>query len=316
MIFTLYNICFFIVGLMTLVFGAELLVRKAHFFAKRFRIRPFIVGILLLGMGTSAPEWAVSVLSAIQGLPNLALGNVLGSNIFNIFIVLSLIILNASHKARRELVSKDGFFLFSSSFILIFLFWNYFLSRWESLLLITIFVTYILLSIIMSRDKTDDPQKTQSFSSLENTKSYLLIIVGFVLLALGSHLTIKGAVGLGEQMGMSERIIGILMVSVGTSLPELFVSFIAIFKGHKTMAVGNIIGSNVFNTYAILGTAGLVHPIATDLQAVILDLPILLLSYVLLLFTVYVSLFKNQLKILSCLFLSGYMVYVTYLLSV
>lgn len=300
-----------ILGLVSLVGGAELLVKKAILLAKRFHVNPFFMGVVLLGMGTSAPEWAVSTISSIRNLPNLAAANVFGSNIFNILLVLGLILLSPLSQTNTQTVKRDTLFLTLSSLLLIPLMWDFFLSRWDALLLSLIFVIYMVFSFFST-------QKKRSVTSVEEKKEkgflkeVLLILLGFTFLIGGSHFTIKGAVGLSQYLGMSERLIGILIVSVGTGLPELIASLISMTKGHKDMAFGNIIGSNIFNTFAILSTSAWILPIQMDFQLLKVDLPVLTAIH----FTLLLLFLNNKwIKgVLPYIFFGGYMGYLTFLL--
>lgn len=298
-------------GLVTLIIGAELLVKKAALLATNFHINPFFVGVILLGMGTSAPEWAVSTISSIEGLSNLAVANVFGSNIFNILVVLGLILFKPLSKINIQLIKKDILFLTFSGFSLIPLMLDSFLSRWDALFLTLIFLIYIAISL-------SSAQKTRKISAITETKPIILkevffIIFGFSLLIGGSYFTVMGASGLSQKLGMSERFIGILIVSVGTGLPELLASLVAMVKGHKDMAVGNIIGSNIFNTFAILGTASWIRPASIDHQMLTVDLPVLTAVHITLLFLLCHQIKRIQ-KVLPYIFFGGYICYLAFFL--
>ena len=297
-------------GLYFLIKGAELLVKKASVLAWKFRVSPFFVGIILLGMGTSAPEWAVSAIASVNGLSNLAVANVFGSNLFNILLVLGIILLKPLSKTTLHLIRKDILFLVLSSFVLIPMMWNRFFSRQEAFFLTIIFFAYILLSFLSSRKgKLSLPSRETHANHKSFLKEILFIILGFSLLIGGSFLTVMGAAAIGEKLGMSERLIGLLIVSVGTSLPELFASSVAILKGVKDMAVGNIVGSNIFNTFAILSTASWITPVSIDTKMFTIDLPTLLCTHILLLLIVFCYQFKGAQKIFPYIFFSGYILY-------
>ena len=306
----IFHLIILAVGLYFLITGADLLVKKASLLAKRFRVNPFFIGVVLLGMGTSAPEWAVSAISSLKGLPNLAVANIFGSNLFNILLVLGIILLKPLSKANIHLIKRDILFLVLSGFVLIPLMWNYFLSRQDAFFLTIIFLFYIMLSFFSAR-KGEPPLQSLEVRTDNKLllKEVLFIILGFGLLIGGSHLTVMGAAALGEKLGMSERLIGILIVSVGTSLPELFASSVAILKGAKDMAVGNIIGSNIFNTFAILSTAAWIKPVSIDTKIFTIDLPALLCTHILLLLIIFCHKFKWVQKALPYIFFSGYVLY-------
>ena len=304
----LFYIIILALGLYFLIVGADLLVKKSGLLAQRLHVHPFFVGVILLGMGTSAPEWAVSAISSLKGLSNLAVANVFGSNLFNILLVLGMILLKPLSKTNVHLIKKDMLFLVFSGFVLIPLMWDYFLSRLEAFFLTLIFVIYIIISFFFARKKKPISESIKE-PELSLVREILLIILGFTLLIGGSHLTVIGASYLGAELGMSERLIGILIVSVGTSLPELFASFVAILKGEKDMAVGNIIGSNIFNTFAILSTAAWIRPVPIDTKMFTIDLPVLLCTHILLLLIIFCYQFKWIQKTLPYIFFSIYICY-------
>ena len=322
----IFFLFFLAVGLVFLVSGAELLVRAAHFLAKRFHVSPFLIGIVLLGMGTSAPEWAVSALSSIEGLSSLAVGNVFGSNVFNALLVLGRMLFKPLSLVTVEETKKDIFFLAGFSIFLIPINWDAFFSRWEAGLLLLLFIMYMLFIFwdfqkkknVFVQKNTSSEESNNSTVSFFRSKVFFwkasVLLTGFVLLIGGSYLTVCGAEGLARETGMSERLIGILIVSVGTGLPELFASAVALIKGYKDMAFGNIIGSNIFNTFAILGTAGLIQPVSMDSKMLKMDLPVLLITHCVLLLIIF-SVKRSWLKkALPWVFVTGYITYVTALI--
>ena len=327
------NLCSLVLGLFALLKGADLLVHLSCGLARRFSVNPFFVGVVLLGMGTSAPEWAVSAVSSLKGMPDLATGNIFGSNVFNILLVLALILLKPLSNKKVQLIKKDILFLFLSGLFLIPIMMDDFISRADAFVLSLIFVIYMVFSVKFAKRAGESAMKAEKppVTNIKKQngdeaglpkngepfglKSVLCIILGFVLLIGGSHLTVAGAVGLGKAFGMSERLIGILIVSVGTSLPELFTSFTAILKGYKDMAVGNIIGSNIFNTFAIFSTVGWILPAKLDPKMTQVDLPVLLLIHTALLSIVFCYRFKWINRLLPYAFFIGYIVYLGLLLK-
>jgi len=329
------NIIILLFGLTTLVIGADLLVKKAVFMAHRMRVDPFIMGVIILGMGTSLPEWAVSTLSFARDLPDLAISNILGSNIFNILLVLGLVFLRPISIKNIQLVKKEVVFLFLASLFLVPIMYNHFLSRLDSIVLIIIFLVYLGLTLISfkkpnfkkpnlkNKNKTGGLLKEVELSSSSGVhsqnqpktggllKEVALLLLGLALLMGGSHFTVNGASALGYQLGVSERLMGILVVSIGTGLPELTASLVSILKGYKSMAFGNVIGSNIFNTFIVLGTAALVRPSAFDSQLFTIDFMVLLVVYMVLLFIVFFP-YKILQKLIPYLFFSGYLFYVIF----
>ena len=308
------NVLILIFGLYALIKGADILVQKAAGLAKQFSISPFFVGVVLLGMGTSAPEMAVSAYSSFKGLSHLAVGNVFGSNIFNILLVLGMILFQPLSFKKLKSIRKDIWFLVLTGFGLGPLMGDLFLSRLEALILSLLFFTYMFFCYFFARstqaeneDRPEMPVKAKPSFSVTGFVGFLTL--GIILLAGGSQLTVMGAEGLGQNLGISERILGLLIVSTGTSLPEFIASLTAILKGHKDMAIGNIIGSNVFNTFAILSLAVWIRPTTLDKNLWTLDLPALWLTHLLLLLLIFGYHKKWIQKALPYVFLTGYVVF-------
>jgi len=308
-----FHLLLLISGVFCLMAGAELLVKKASVLAGRFHINPFFVGVVLLGMGTSAPEWAVSAISSMKGLSNLAVANIFGSNIFNILLVMGLILLNPLSRDKVKRIKNDILFLFLSGFTLVPIMRDHFLSRLDAFFLTLIFLAYIVFSLFTARQTSPEPTTKPNKNQPLLTEVFI-IILGFALLIGGSHLTVTGAAGLGQKWGMSERLIGILIVSVGTSLPELFASLAAIMRGHKDMAVGNIIGSNIFNTFAIFSTSAWILPVSLDSKMWQIDLPVLFLIHTFLLLILFCHQVRWFQKALPYIFFGGYICYLAILL--
>ncbi len=322
-----YYLFLLVVGLAILVLGSDILVRKAYLVACVMGVREFIVGILLLGMGTSAPEWAISTLSALKDLPHLALGNVLGSNIFNILVVFSLFLLNPYLNPYTiiQKLKKDFWFLILTSLVLLPVFWDYFLSLTESVMLFVIFISYVAMCFYFAGSSTPDKTQKNHTASKDMSKgaktgkpsiTYLsgMILLGFALLIGGSYLTLHAAVALGKVMQLSERVIGIVFVSVGSSLPEFITCIVALYRKHQSMAMGNIIGSNIFNTYAVLSTAGMLLPASLDAKTVTMDLPVLLIMYAFLTLLFLKRSGKKTFRLLALIYIPFYIIYIALLL--
>ncbi len=306
-------------GLCALIKGADLLVQKSALLCRRFSLSPFFVGVVLLGMGTSAPEAGVSALSSLKGLSHLAVGNVFGSNIFNILLVLGLILFQPLPLKKITGRKKDIWFLVLTGFVLGPLMWDLFLSRLEAFLLSLLFFGYMLICYFNSGREAKDlltgggPATARlPVGSFGLAGLSFWMGLGFLLLAGGAHLTVMGAEGLGRRWGISERILGLLVVSAGTSLPEFVASLTALIKGHKDMAIGNIIGSNVFNTFAILSLAVWIRPAPLDMKMLVLDLPALWITHLLLLVLIFGYHLKWVQKVLPYVF---FMAYGAFLLS-
>src|SRR3990167_7635041 len=286
-IMSLMTIVYLIAGLVLLVAGAEVLVRGAAKLAAQFGIPPLIIGLTVVAFGTSAPETAVSVQAALNGSGDLAIGNVIGSNIANVLFILGLTALIAPLLVSRQIIRLDVPIMIGASLLTWALAWDGSLSRLDGALLFAGILAYTAFLIISSRrDKTaaaDDEFATE-FGLNEAPKPYAglinlgLILVGLVLLVSGSNFLVEGAVSLARALGLSELVIGLTVVAVGTSLPELATSVMAAIKGERDIAVGNIVGSNIFNLLCVLGLASLVSPLAISVSpnALAFDFPVMI----------------------------------------
>lgn len=283
---TLMTYVYLIAGLVLLVAGAEVLVRGAAKLAAQFGIPPLIIGLTVVAFGTSAPETAVSVQSAFNGSGDLAIGNVIGSNIANVLLILGMTALVAPLIVSRQLIRLDVPIMIGASLVVYALAWDGSLSRLDGALLFTGVLTYTGFLIYSARkDKGgDDDEFAKEFGLDEAPKPYAwlinlgLIIAGLVLLVVGSNFLVEGAVQLARALGLSELVIGLTVIAIGTSLPELATSIIAAFKGERDIAVGNIVGSNLFNLLCVLGLASLVSPTAIPVaaNALAFDFPVMI----------------------------------------
>ena len=283
---TLMTFVYLIAGLVLLVAGAEVLVRGAAKLAAQFGIPPLVIGLTVVAFGTSAPETAVSVQSAFNGSGDLAIGNVIGSNIANVLLILGLTALIAPLIVSRQLIRLDVPIMIGASLLTFGLAWDGSLSRLDGALLFAGVLAYTGFLIYSARkDKGgDDDEFAKEFGLDEAPKPYAwainlgLIIAGLVLLVTGSNFLVEGAVTLARALGISELVIGLTVVAVGTSLPELATSILAAIKGERDIAVGNIVGSNIFNLLCVLGLASLVSPSAIPVAANALnfDFPVMI----------------------------------------
>ena len=283
---TLMTYVYLIAGLVLLVAGAEVLVRGAAKLAAQFGIPPLVIGLTVVAFGTSAPETAVSVQSALNGSGDLAIGNVVGSNIANVLLILGVTALVAPLVVSRQLIRLDVPIMIGASLVTFGLAWDGELSRFDGALLFAGVLAYTGFLIYSARkDKGgDDDEFAKEFGLDEAPKPYAwainlgLIIAGLVLLVVGSNFLVEGAVTLARALGISELVIGLTVVAVGTSLPELATSILAAIKGERDIAVGNIVGSNIFNLLCVLGLASLVAPaaIAVSPNALAFDFPVMI----------------------------------------
>ena len=283
---TLMTFVYLIAGLVLLVAGAEVLVRGAAKLAAQFGIPPLVIGLTVVAFGTSAPETAVSVQSAFNGSGDLAIGNVIGSNIANVLLILGVTALIAPLIVSRQLIRLDVPIMIGASLVVYALAWDGQLSRLDGALLFAGVITYTVFLIYSSRkDKGgEDDEFAKEFGLDEPAKPYAwavnlaLLLAGLALLVGGSNLLVDGAVQLARALGLSELVIGLTVIAIGTSLPELATSIIAAFKGERDIAVGNIVGSNIFNLLCVLGLASLVSPNAIPVaaNALAFDFPVMI----------------------------------------
>lgn len=263
MLITVLNL---LAGVILLYFGAEWLVKGSSNLALRFGVPSLVVGLTVVSFGTSAPEMVVSVKSGLQGLGGLAVGNVVGSNIFNIAVILGLSALVRPLKVNVQVLKVDTPLMVLAMLVMFAMLRDSVLGRWEALLLFVSIIVYTSLTIYLGKKSQRQMPKVESNSlrvELNHPlwKDVLLVLLGLAGLVLGSNLFVQGAVALATAFKVSPAVIGLTIVAMGTSLPELATSIVASLKKQEDIAVGNIIGSNIFNVLAILGVSGLLTPL-------------------------------------------------------
>ncbi|MGG1355603.1 calcium/sodium antiporter [Psychrobacter pacificensis] len=259
-----------LIGLAILVWSADVFIDGATALAKKFSVPSFLIGVLILGIGTSAPEMVVSVLAALEGSPELALGNAYGSNIINIALVLGATVLISPIIIRKGIVKRDLPLLLLITAIAAWQLRDGILSQVDGLILLVLLIAVLGSQIVLSiregyHEHEEDIDNADSDATEPSVARGLgSLLLGMLMLVLSSRAIVWGAVELATLWGLSELIIGLTIVAVGTSLPELVSSLSAARKGEHDMALGNIIGSNVFNTLAVVGLATVIAPIAAD----------------------------------------------------
>ena len=276
------------VGLIALVAGGELLVRGAASLALAAKIRPIVVGLTVVAFGTSAPELAVSVSSAWAGKADLALGNVVGSNIANILLILGASALLAPLDVASRIVRVDVPLMVLASLAVWAMAVDLSIGRWDGIVLATCVIVYTVWLVRASRYESAEVEAefVHPFPAEEPTDAPapgrtvvhgVTMAVGLVLLVLGSRWMVDGASSIARAWGVSERVIGLTIVAVGTSLPELMTSAVASLRGERDLAVGNVVGSNLFNLWSVLGfTAALSpSPLVMDARTPEVDLPVM-----------------------------------------
>ena len=264
-----------VLGLGILTVGAELLVRGAKAIALQLGVSPLVVGLTIVAMGTSAPELAVSVFSAVRGQTDLALGNCVGSNIFNVLIIGGVSALVAPLLVNKRLVAFDVPVMIIVSLTLLGLSWDGRLGRGDGALLLLGFCGY---NFFLLRNRRYTPSET-----LEGKKdpraltiNVVLLVLGLVGLVAGAYLFVEAAQVIARKIGLSELVIGLTIVAGGTSLPELATSVVATIRGERDIAIGNIVGSNIFNILGVLGVTAAIEPIPVSAQVLSFDLPVML----------------------------------------
>lgn len=303
---------YLIVGLVLLTLGADWLVRGASRLATRFGISPLIVGLTVVAFGTSAPELAVSVQAAWHGVGDIAVGNVVGSNIFNVLGILGLSALVIPLVVSRQLVRLDVPVMIGATLLTFALAWDQALSRMDGALLFACALIYTGYLIYTAR--RDRPSQTLEEQETSTTPRNLLLIgLGLLLLVGGSQALVTGATELAKALGLSDLVIGLTIVAVGTSLPELATSVMAALKGERDIAVGNIVGSNIFNLLVVLGLASLVSPTAISVSpnALASDFPVMLAIAVACLPVFFAGYTVSRLE--GAVFVAYYVAYVAYL---
>lgn len=261
-----------IIGLVFLIYSADYFIEGASAIAMKFGMPKFLIGMIIIGIGTSAPEIVVSILSALQGSPGLALGNAYGSNIVNISLVLGATALISPLFIQKSLVKGDFLLLLGITALAIILLLDKQVSQLDGAILCLVLVVMLATQIYFAKKGRHVDTDTLEDIDTPMPKSLAKLIGGLVVLVISSRLVVWGAVEIATSIGLSELIIGLTVVAIGTSLPELVSSIIAAKKGEDEMALGNVIGSNIFNTLAVVGIAALISPIDVPSEVLTRDM--------------------------------------------
>ena len=243
----LIHLFWFTAGLASLIFGAELLVRYISKIALKLGVSKLIIALTVVAFGTSAPELAVSVQASVDGQTDLMLGNIIGSNISNTLLILGLSALLIPLKVHKNLIKSDAPIMIGVTILLFLLSYNGILGFWECLLLVTLLVIYL---VFLARQRGNVPGagiETDDAKTGNVGLNIVFTIVGFVLLITGARWLISSSLVFAEMAGVSELIIGLTVVAIGTSLPEIVISLVAAFRGERDIAVANVVGSNILN---------------------------------------------------------------------
>jgi cation:H+ antiporter len=277
-----------VIGLVCLTLGAEWLVKGASSVAARFGIAPIVIGLTVVAFGTSAPEFAVSVQGALSGNSDVAIGNVVGSNTFNILFVLGLSAVIGSLTIEQRIIKRDIPILMALSIVIYGLIWNDVVGRLEGLVLFIGIIVYTLWLLRGARKAESEKVNAEYEEAMQQVEGETvakplyfqigLVVVGLALLILGSRFLVSSATTIAEAFGVSDLVIGLTVVAAGTSLPELATSVMAAYRGQRDIAVGNVVGSNIFNLLAVLGASAAISSegIAVNRELIRLDYPVML----------------------------------------
>lgn len=307
-----------VVGVLVLGYGADVFVASASKLARRFGISPVVIGLTVVAFGTSAPEMAVNILAAMNGNSAIAFGNVVGSNTFNVLVILGMCTLIKPLVIQGQLLKIDTPLMVVTSMLLWWMGQDGALSRSEAAIFCLGIIGYTALQVklAMKERASVKAEFSQEFNEGGPApRNILLLLGGLVLLIIGARMFVYGAVELARLWGISESVIALTIVSAGTSLPEVATSVAATLKGEKEIAIGNVVGSNIFNILAVLGISGMLSPkpLIADLPMQQIDIPVMILSA---LFVVVLAKTPGRFqKFLGVFFLVGYGAYVIELIG-
>ncbi len=273
------NYLLLIIGLSILIFGADSLVKGGAQLARKFGLSSLIIGLTVVAFGTSAPELAVSISSAQTGQSEMAIANVIGSNIFNVLFILGLAAMITPLVISSQLIKQDVPIMLGLSLLVYYLAYDGIISAWNGVFLVVLLIGYLIFLFKQSKKDVNDveinlniPQESPSI-----WRSTFFVILGLGLLAFGAHVFVGSAVAIARSFGVSETIIGLTILAIGTSLPEIVTSVVASLKGERDIAVGNVVGSNTFNLLAVIGISSIVSGSGLNASEQILQLDFLVM---------------------------------------
>lgn len=305
---------FIVVGLVILTYGADVFVDGASKIAARFKISPIAIGLTIVAFGTSAPELAVNIISVVNGTPDIALGNVVGSNLCNIALILGLCATIMPLTFSKQLIRLDLPLMNIAAIMLWFFGRDLSIQMYESVIFTLLIVAYTFMQFRISKANPQDVEVDMEVTG-SASMDIVKFLIGLGMLVGGAKLFVDGATDGARLLGMSEAVIGLTIVAVGTSLPEIATSVVATIRGQRDIAIGNVVGSNIFNIFAVLGFSGLVArnglPINEQIQSV--DIPMML--GVSLLTAIFAFTAKKLNRPMGILFLLIYVGYTYYLIK-
>ncbi|MCB4743660.1 MAG: calcium/sodium antiporter [Sulfurovum sp.] len=285
----------FVTAMGILIWGADILIYQSEKIALRFNIPEFIIGATLIALGTSLPEMAASIAASAENKTDIAISNVIGSNIFNITLVLASVFLIARNiSPSRDFFSKDSTWILMPVFTFILVILDDIISRFDAILLLLLMGSYVFFLFQDTRNMPKEDLEDVAKKPFVWVSTLSMLILGFILVIIGAHFTVESASDIAKSFGISEWVIGIILISLGTSLPELVVSVSAAIKGKVDMAIGNIIGSNMANISVVLGSAALIKPLPIKSLHYIFDITVMGIATLLLVFLVANKLYTKS----------------------
>ncbi len=276
----------FLVAMAALIYGADFIIKEGERIALHFNISHFVIGATLIAFGTSLPEMAASMVASYHGKSDMAIANVIGSIVFNITLVLGIVFMIAkAMNPNRDLFSKDSAWVIVPVVIFYIMIQDGKISRFDGVLFLLMMVSYLFFLFSSSKEELEgEIDEDLTKEKFNWPKSILLLSIGFIFTIGGANFVVESGTNIARALDVSEWIIGLFLISLGTSLPELVVSLVAVKKGNSEMSIGNIIGSNVANFSMVLGGASLINPLTIDLHAASYDILIMASASIALLF--------------------------------
>jgi cation:H+ antiporter len=316
------NILFLIGGLAAIIIAANYLVDGASALAKRLGVSDLITGLTVVAFGTSAPELTVNIFSALEGSTDLAVGNVLGSNMANILLILGISAIIFPITVKHSTKWKEIPFALLAIIVFAVLANDIFIdksdknivTRVDGIVLLLFMVVFLVYTFNMAMSQKYEEMEEPHIKQMKLSKSLLFILAGLVGLFFGGKYMVQGAVDIAEKLGMSQRVIGVTIVAIGTSLPELAASLVAAFKKKTDIAIGNVVGSNIFNVFFILGTTAVIKPLPFD-NALNFDTMVTIFASILLFITTMTIGINKITRTEGIIFVLIYISYVTYSIS-
>ena len=312
----------FLVGLVALYFGAEWLVKGAGRLARAYGVSALVVGLTVVAAGTSAPELVVTLLAAVRGQSDVAMGNVVGSNIVNVGVVLGLAAIIRPLVVGMALVRREAPVMVGASVLLLLFARDGLIARWEAAVLLLAFAVYILLTIRLARREPAAVER--EFAENEEARGIVpeaapawrnaaLIAAGLCVLVVGAQLLVGSALYFSRALGVPELIVGVTVVAIGTSLPEIAASLVAAVRGEAEIVLGNVVGSNIFNILLILGAAAMARPVSVARPLLTFEIPVMIGAALLVLPLIYTG--RRVERWEGVLLVAGYVAFTAVLVS-